>query len=194
MIDLRELYQDIEKYIDKEITIKGWIRRHRKQKEFGFIDFSDGTSFKHLQVVYNKNTQDFEKIDSLKHGSSIAVIGRLVKSEGAGQDYEVQASSITLEGDCSDDYPLQPKQHSREFLREISYLRPRANLFQAVFRVRSIAAMAIHTYFQERGYVYLHAPLITASDCEGAGEMFQVTTLDLDKVASNGKVDYSKDF
>lgn len=193
-MDLRELYRDIEKYIGKEIIIKGWIRRHRKQKEFGFIDFSDGTCFKHMQVVYDKNTQDFASIDALKHGSSICVIGTLVKSEGAGQDYEIKATSITLEGDCSEDYPLQPKQHSREFLREIGYLRPRANLFQAVFRVRSVAAMAIHTYFQERGYVYLHAPLITASDCEGAGEMFQVTTLDLERVASSGKVDYSKDF
>lgn len=194
MMDLREIFQDIEKYLDTEITVKGWIRRHRKQKEFGFIDFSDGTCFKHLQVVYDKETKDFDKIDALKHGSAICVVGTLVKSEGAGQDYEIKASSITLEGDCSEDYPLQPKQHSREFLREIAYLRPRANLFQAVFRVRSLAAMAIHTYFQERGYVYFHAPLITASDCEGAGEMFQVTTLDLEKVASSGKVDYSRDF
>ncbi len=193
-MDLREIYQNIEKYLNQEITVKGWIRRHRKQKEFGFIDFSDGTCFKHMQVVYDKETKDFNKIDALKHGSAICVIGTLIKSEGAGQDYEIKAKSITLEGDCSDDYPLQPKQHSREFLREIGYLRPRANLFQAVFRVRSIAAMAIHTYFQEKGYVYLHAPLITASDCEGAGEMFQVTTLDLDRVASSGKVDYSKDF
>ena len=194
MIDLRELFKEIEKYVDKEITVKGWIRRHRKQKEFGFIDFSDGTCFKHMQVVYDKETKEFDKIDALKHGSAICVVGTLVKSEGSGQDYEIKASSITLEGDCSDDYPLQPKQHSREFLREIGYLRPRANLFQAVFRVRSVAAMAIHTYFQERGYVYLHAPLITASECEGAGEMFQVTTLDMEKVASSGKVDYSKDF
>lgn len=194
MIDLREIYNSIEKYLDKEITVKGWIRRHRKQKEFGFIDFSDGTCFKHMQIVYDKETEDFDKVDALKHGSSICVKGRLVKSEGSGQEYEIKASSITLEGDCSDDYPLQPKQHSREFLREIGYLRPRANLFQAVFRVRSVAAMAIHTYFQERGYVYLHAPLITASDCEGAGEMFQITTLDMERIASTGKVDYSKDF
>ncbi len=193
-MDLREIYQNIDQYLNQEITLKGWIRRQRKQKEFGFIDFSDGTCFKHMQVVYDKSTLNFEKIDAFKHGSAICVVGTLVKSEGAGQDYEIKAISITLEGDCSDDYPLQPKQHSREFLREIGYLRPRANLFQAVFRVRSVAAMAIHTYFQERGYVYLHAPLITASDCEGAGEMFQVTTLDLDRVASSGKVDYSKDF
>ncbi len=193
-MDVRELLENAEKYLEKEVTIKGWIRRHRKQKEFGFIDFSDGTCFEHIQVVYDLSTKDFEKIDVLKHGSAICVVGTLVKSEGAGQEYEVKAKEITLEGDCSEDYPLQPKQHSREFLREIGYLRPRANLFQAVFRVRSIAAMAIHTYFQERGYVYLHAPLITASDCEGAGEMFQVTTLDLDRIASSGKVDYKKDF
>ena len=194
MIDLRELYLNIDKYLDKEIAIKGWIRKQRKQKEFGFIDFSDGTCFKHMQIVYDKNTTDFDKIDAFKHGSAICVTGILVKSEGAGQDYEIKATTITLEGDCSDDYPLQPKQHSREFLREIGYLRPRANLFQAVFRVRSVAAMAIHTYFQEKGYVYLHAPLITASDCEGAGEMFQVTTLDMNRVASSGKLDYSRDF
>jgi len=193
-MDLRELFDSIESYVGKEVTVKGWIRRHRKQKEFGFIDFSDGTCFKHMQIVYDKETSDFDKIDAFKHGSSICVVGTLVKSEGAGQDYEIKATSITLEGDCSEDFPLQPKQHSREFLREIGYLRPRANLFQAVFRVRSLAAMAIHTYFQERGYVYFHAPLITASDCEGAGEMFQVTTLDLEKIASSGKVDYSRDF
>ena len=191
---LKELYESIEKYLEKEIEIQGWIRRHRKQKEFGFIDFSDGTCFKHIQIVYDKETKDFDKIDALKHGSAIRVLGTVVKSEGKGQDYEIKAKEVMLEGDCSDDYPLQPKQHSREFLREIGYLRPRANLFQAVFRIRSVAAMAIHTYFQERGYVYLHAPLITASDCEGAGEMFQVTTLDLDRVASSQKLDYSKDF
>lgn len=191
---LRELYEQIEKYLDQEIEIKGWIRKHRKQKEFGFIDFSDGTCFKHIQIVYDKSTKDFDSIDSLKHGSAIRVVGKLVKSEGKGQDYEVKATEVTLEGDCSEDYPLQPKQHTREFLREIGYIRPRANLFQAVFRIRSVAAMAIHTYFQEKGFVYLHAPLITASDCEGAGEMFQVTTLDLDRIASSGKVDYSKDF
>lgn len=191
---LRELYEQIEKYLDQEIEIKGWIRKHRKQKEFGFIDFSDGTCFKHIQIVYDKSTKDFDSIDSLKHGSAIRVVGKLVKSEGKGQDYEVKATEVTLEGDCSEDYPLQPKQHTREFLREIGYIRPRANLFQAVFRIRSVAAMAIHTYFQKKGFVYLHAPLITASDCEGAGEMFQVTTLDLDRIASSGKVDYSKDF
>lgn len=193
-LTLRDLYRKIEKIVGQEVEIQGWIRRHRKQKEFGFIDFSDGTCFKHIQVVYDKKTKDFDKIELLKHGSAIRVLGELVKSEGRTQDYEVRAIEVTLEGDCSDDYPLQPKQHSREFLREISYLRPRTNLFQAVFRIRSVAAMAIHTYFQERGYVYLHAPLITASDCEGAGEMFQVTTLDLERITNERKVDYSKDF
>ncbi len=191
---IKELYDEKDKYLSQEVEVKGWIRRHRKQKEFGFISFSDGTCFKPIQVVYDTTTKDFEKINSLKHGSALRVVGTLVESEGKGQDYEIKAKEITLEGDCDEDYPLQPKPHSREFLREIGYLRPRTNLFQAVFRIRSVAAMAIHTYFQERGYVYLHAPLITASDCEGAGEMFQVTTLDLDRIAESGKVDYSKDF
>lgn len=193
-MDLRELYCNIERYIGKEIIVKGWIRRHRKQKEFGFIDFSDGTCFKHMQVVYDKNTQDFDCIDALKHGSSICVIGTVVKSEGAGQDYEIKATSITLEGDCSEEYPLQPKQHSREFLREIAYLRPRANLFQAVFRIRSVAAMAIHTYFQDNGYVYVHTPLITTADCEGSDQMFKVTTLNFSDIPiKDGQIDFTKD-
>ncbi len=191
-IYLNDLYKSIEDYFDKEIVIRGWIRNHRKQKEFGFIDFSDGTCFKHLQVVYDKKLSNFEDVQSFNFGSSIEVVGTLVKSAGKGQDYEVQASKIILLGECSEDYPLQPKKHSREFLREIGYLRPRANIFQAVFKVRSVAAMAIHTYFQDRGYVYLHAPLITGSDCEGAGEMFQVTSFDLDNIKD--KIDYSKDF
>ena len=191
-IYLNDLYKSIEDYVDKEIVIRGWIRNHRKQKEFGFIDFSDGTSFKHLQVVYDKKLSNFEDVQSFNFGSSIEVVGTLAKSAGKGQDYEVQASKIILLGECSEDYPLQPKKHSREFLREIGYLRPRANIFQAVFKVRSVAAMAIHTYFQDRGYVYLHAPLITGSDCEGAGEMFQVTSFDLDNIKD--KIDYSKDF
>ncbi len=193
-MDLRELYLKIDELLGKEIVLQGWIRNHRKQKEFGFIDFSDGTCFKHIQLVYDNKLDDFDNIQKLKIGSSIEAIGELVKSQGSGQDVEVVIKSIKLLGDCPDEYPIQPKRHTREFLREEAYLRPRTNLFQAVFRVRSIAAHAIHTYFQERGYVYFHAPLITASDCEGAGQMFQVTTLDLDRVAKGGKVDYSKDF
>ena len=193
MLDIKDLYE--KEYIDKEITISGWIRNHRKQAHFGFIDLSDGTSFKNLQVVYDDNLKDFEDITKLKLGSAITVSGKLIKSPKEGQEFELTMSSVVLEGDCPDDYPLQAKgRPTREFLREIAYLRPRTNLYKAVFKVRSVAAYAIHKYFQERNYVYFHAPLITASDAEGAGEMFQVTTLDLDKVASSGKVDYSKDF
>ena len=194
MLDVKELYEKISDYLDKEVTLQGWIRNHRKQKEFGFIDFSDGTYFKHVQLVYENDLKDFEEIQKYHIGSAITVTGKVIKSVGRGQDFEIKVKNIKLEGDCPEDYPMQPKRHSNEFLREQAYLRPRVNLFQAVFRIRSIAAYAIHKYFQDRGYVYFHAPLITASDCEGAGEMFQVTTLDLDKVAKSGKVDYSKDF
>ncbi len=194
MLDLKDIYKDYEKYLDKEITLSGWIKSHRKQKEFGFIDFNDGTYLKNLQVVYDNKLSSFESISKLKLGSAIKVKGTLIKSNG-NQDFELKASDITLLGDCQDDYPLQSKgRPTREYLREIAYLRPRTNLFNAVFRVRSVAAYAIHKYFQENGYVYFHAPLITSSDCEGAGEMFQVTTLDLEKIAKSGKVDYSKDF
>jgi asparaginyl-tRNA synthetase len=195
-LDIRDIYKDIEKYLDKEIIVEGWIKNHRKQKEFGFIDFSDGTFFKSIQVVYESDIKDFDNIQKLRVGSAIKVIGKLIKSVGAGQDFEIKANDIVLEGDSPEDYPIQPKRHSREFLREVAYLRPRVNLFQAVFRLRSIVAMAIHSYFQERGYVYLHAPLITGSDCEGAGEMFRVTTLDLDKLPKDkdGKIDYKQDF
>ena len=193
-MDVKELLKDAKKYEGKEITLQGWVRNHRKQKEFGFIDFSDGTCFKHLQLVYTNKLKEFDEITKIKIGSSIEVVGTLIKSEGSGQDYEISVSKILLLGDCPDEYPIQPKRHTREFLREEAYLRPRTNLFQAVFRVRSVAAMAIHTYFQEHGYVYFHAPLITASDCEGAGQMFQVTTLDLNRIAKSGKIDYSKDF
>ena len=189
---LRDLKKDIENYVGKEVTLSGWIRNHRRQKDFGFIDFSDGTDFVHMQLVYDKDSSNFENITALKNGSAIEVCGVLKESSGANQDYEVYIQSAILLGDCPDDYPLQPKAHSREFLRSIAYLRPRANLFQAVFRIRSLAAMAIHTYFQERGYIYLNAPIITGSDCEGAGEMFEVTTLPLDKI--KGDVDYKKDF
>lgn len=191
-MDLKKLYEDVSKYVDKKIILEGWIRNHRKQKEFGFIDFYDGTCFKSIQVVYDNKLSNFDFISKLRVGCSIKVEGILSKSLGSGQDYEVVASDVTLLGDCPEDYPIQPKRHTREFLREVAYLRPRTNLFQAVFRVRSVAAFAIHSYFNQNGYVYFHAPLITASDCEGAGEMFQVTTLDLNRV--NGKPDYSKDF
>ena len=192
----RELFKDSKKYIDKEITLEGWIKNHRKQKEFGFISFSDGTFFTPVQIVYDNKMKDFDEIQKLHNGSAIKVKGKVVKSPKEGQEFELQAKKIELLGDCPEDYPIQPKKHSREFLREQAYLRPRTNLFQAVFRVRSKAAYAIHKYFQDRDYIYLHSPIITAADCEGAGEMFRVTTLDLDNLpkTKDGKVDYSKDF
>ena len=194
-MDLKDLLKEIEKYEGKEITINGWIKSHRKQKEYGFIDFTDGTCFQTLQVVYDNKLEDFLDIQKLHIGSAIELNGIIIRSEGGGQSHELKLSKIKLLGDCPLDYPLQSKgRPTREFLREIAYLRPRTNLYNNVFRVRSVAAYAIHKYFQENGYIYFHAPLITASDCEGAGEMFQVTTLDLNKIAESGKVDYSKDF
>ena len=192
MIDVCDLFK--KDYIDKDVVVCGWIRNHRKQKEFGFIDFNDGTCFKNLQIVYDNSLENFDDIQKLHIGSAIEVHGKIIKSEGAGQAIEMKLLSYKLCGDCPEDYPIQPKRHSREFLREQAYLRTRTNLFGAVFRVRSVAAYAIHKFFQDDGYVYFHAPIITASDCEGAGEMFQVTTLDMDRVAKSGEVDYSKDF
>ena len=194
VLDLRDIFNDEEKYVNQEVTVQGWIRNHRKQKEFGFIDFSDGTTFLHLQIVYDTKLDNFDDIAKYHIGSAITAVGKLIASPKEGQRLEMQATSLKLEGDCPEDYPIQPKRHTREFLRELAYLRPRTNLFNAVFRVRSVAAYAIHEYFQERGFVYFHAPLITASDCEGAGEMFQVTTLDLERVKDCKEVDYSKDF
>lgn len=191
-MDLKELLFNSDKYLEKEVCLLGWIRNHRKQKEYGFIEFSDGTCFKHLQLVYDNSLSSFDEIQKFHIGSTVSVRGILIKSLGSKQDVELKVLDISLLGDCPLDYPMQPKRHSMEFLRDQAYLRLRTNIFQAVFRVRSVASMAIHTYFQERGYVYAHTPLITANDGEGAGEMFQVTTLDLSKI--NGKPDYSKDF
>ena len=193
-MDIKELYKDIEQYLDKEIVLNGWIRNHRKQKDFGFIDFSDGTCFKTIQIVYESNLENFDNISKLRVGCAIEVKGVLKKSLGGGQDDEVVATDVVLLGDSPEDYPVQPKRHTREFLREIAYLRPRTNLFQAVFRVRSVAAMAIHSYFQEKGYVYVHTPLITTTDCEGSDQMFKITTLDFDNIEKvDGKADMSKD-
>lgn len=192
MIDVKDLFStDFKK---KKVTVSGWVRNHRKQKEFGFIDFNDGTYFKNLQIVYDNKLANFDEIQKLHIGSAITVTGKIKESVGAGQDIEMQLESFVLEGDCPEDYPIQPKRHTREFLRENAYLRTRTNLFGAVFRVRSAAAYAIHKYFQDNGYVYVNTPIITANDGEGAGQMFQVTTLDLDRIAKSGEVDYSKDF
>lgn len=193
-LDVRELAEQANNLMGKDVILEGWIRNHRKQKEFGFIEFYDGTSFKNLQIVYDNKLANFDAITKYMVGSSIRVYGKLVESQGK-QEFEISASNIELLGDCDESYPIQPKRHTREFLREVGYLRPRTNLFRAVFRIRSLAAMAIHEYFQDRGYVYLHAPLITGSDCEGAGEMFQVTTLDLENLKKeSGSVDYKQDF
>ena len=190
-MEIKEVFKKEKDLIKKEIEVKGWIRKHRKQKEIGFIDLSDGTTIKQLQLVYDKSLKDFDSIQKIHFGSSIKVKGILEKERDI---IELKVKELILIGDCSEDYPIQPKKHSREFLREQSYLRPRTTLFQAVFRVRSVASMAIHDYFQKRGYVYLHAPLFTSSDCEGAGEMFRVTTLDLEKIKETGKIDYEEEF
>ena len=193
-MELVYISNHIDELLDKEVELQGWVKNHRKQAYFGFIDFYDGTRFKSMQVVYTNDLKDFDDIQKIRVGSSISVKGILTKSEGAGQDYEIKASSIKLLGDCPEDYPIQPKRHSNEFLREQAYLRPRTNLFSAVFRVRSVAAMAIHTYFQDNGYVYAHTPLITTADCEGSDQMFKITTFDFDKLPKkDGKVDFSKD-
>ena len=195
MVDIKQLFE--KNYIDSDIEVQGWIRNHRKQAHFGFIDLFDGTYFKTLQVVYDDSNDKFDDITKLKIGSAITVKGKLVKSLNPKQDFELNLEEFILEGNCDDDYPLQAKgRPTREFLREIAYLRPRTNLFQAVFRIRSLAAYAIHEYFNKNNYVYVHTPLITANDGEGAGQVFQVTTLDLDKIAQNKveKIDYTKDF
>lgn len=174
-MEIKELYED--NYLNKTVCVHGWIRSHRKQSHFGFIDLTDGTCFKTIQVVYDEELDNFNLINKLLVGSSIEVEGMIVESSGK-QEFELKATRVLVLGTSDETYPIQPKRHSREFLRDVAYLRPRTSLFQAVFRIRSVAAMAIHIYFQERGYIYFHAPIITANDCEGAGEMFRVTTLD----------------
>lgn len=194
-MDLKDLLLNIKDYVNKEVKLSGWIRNHRKQKEFGFIDFSDGTCQKHLQLVYNNELDNFEDIQKIHIGAAITVIGTIIESEGAGQDYELKIKTLKLEGDCAEDYPLQAKgRPTREFLREVAYLRPRTNLFQAIFRVRSVAASAIHEYFQSHNYVYVHTPLLTTADCEGSDQMFKVTTLDMNNLPlDNKKVDFKQD-
>ena len=193
---VREIFKNREAYLDKEIQVGGWVRSNRDSKTFGFIVLHDGTFFETLQIVYHDTQANFAEIAKINVGAAILVKGTLVATPEAKQPFEIQASEIILEGASAPDYPLQKKRHSFEYLRTISHLRPRTNAFQAVFRVRSVLAYAIHQFFQERGFVYVHTPLITSSDCEGAGEMFQVTTLDMKNLPKNpdGSVDYSKDF
>lgn len=190
-MELRILLKDIDKYLDKEVTLSGWIKKNRDQKNFGFIEFNDGTSFKGIQVVYDEKISNFDEIAKLNIYSSIKVTGKVVKSIGKGQAYEISASNISVYNACDENYPLQNKRHSVEFLRTIAHLRPRTNTFNAVFKVRSLLSYAIHKFFQERGFVYVQTPLITGTDAEGAGEMFQVTTLDLENLK---KLDYKDDF
>ena len=196
LVTVRELYKNRDAYLDKEISIGGWVRSVRGSKAFGFIVVSDGTYFEPLQVVYHDTMENFAEISKLNVGAAIIVKGTLVATPDAKQPFEIQASEVTVEGPSAPDYPLQKKRHTLEYLRTITHLRARTNTFQAVFRVRSLIAYAIHQYFQERDFVYVHTPLITGSDCEGAGEMFQVTTLDLNDIpkTEDGAVDYSKDF
>lgn len=195
ILTLREIFKNKEQYYDKEVTVGGWVRSNRDSKSFGFLVISDGTFFTPLQVVYHDDMQNFSETAKLGVGAAVIVKGQLVATPDAKQPFEVQASEVMLEGATTPDYPLQKKRHTLEYLRTMAHLRPRTNTFQAVFRVRSLIAYAIHVFFQERGFVYVHTPLITASDAEGAGEMFQVTTLPLDQVPmSDGKVDYSQDF
>ncbi|MES2965004.1 MAG: asparagine--tRNA ligase [Bdellovibrionota bacterium] len=193
---VRSLYRDTEKLLEKDIKLSGWVRKIRDQKNFGFIELNDGTFFKGVQVVFDTKLSNFEEVAKLQIASSIYVTGKLVKSEGAGQAFEVQASAIEIFQAASAEFPLQNKRHSMEFLREIAHLRPRSNTFSAVFRVRSVLAFAIHKFFNDRNFVYVHTPIITGSDAEGAGEMFRVTTLKLDKIPRkpDGSVDTSEDF
>ena len=193
---IRELFKNREEYLDKEVTVGGWIRSIRDSKTFGFIVLNDGSYFDTLQIVYHDKMENFAEVSKLNVGAAIIVKGTLVATPQAKQPFEIQAEEVVIEGASAPDYPLQKKRHSFEYLRTISHLRPRTNTFQAVFRVRSLCAYAIHRFFQEQGFVYVHTPLITGSDCEGAGEMFQVTTLDMNNVPTDdkGAVDYSQDF
>ena len=196
LVSVRELFKNTGAYVGKQIQVGGWVRSVRASKAFGFIVLSDGTFFNPVQVVYHDNLENFAAISKTNVGAALIVSGTLVETPDAKQPFEIQADSVTVEGPSAADYPLQKKRHTLEYLRTMTHLRPRTNTFQAVFRVRSLIAYAIHQFFQERGFVYVHTPLITASDCEGAGEMFQVTTLDLNNLpkTEDGKVDYTKDF
>ena len=194
-MDVKDLFKKIEDYENKDVVLEGWVRNNRNQSNFGFIDFNDGTYFQNLQLVYDKELSDFDKISKIRVGSAIRVNGTIIKSVGSGQSHEMKVKSVEVLGDCPEDYPIQPKRHTREFLRELAYLRPRTNLFNAVFRVRSVAAQAIHEYFQSNNYVYFHSPIITGADCEGSGQMFKVTTLDMNNLplGEDKKVDFKKD-
>ncbi len=196
LTELRKIFRDPASFADKNVTVGGWVRNRRDSKTFGFIMLNDGTWFESLQAVYEDSLPNFDAVTRINIGAALIISGRLVLTPGAKQPFELKAESIEVEGASTPDYPLQPKRHSVEYLRTIPHLRPRTNLFSAAFRIRSLAAYAIHQFFQERGFVYVHTPLITGSDAEGAGEMFRVTTLDVNDPPrkEDGSVDYSQDF
>ena len=213
-VTIKDLYRNTENYIDKTVEVAGWVRTVRDSKAFGFIELNDGSFFNNLQIVFNDKLANFEEVRKLTISSSIIVNGKVVKTENAKQPFEIHADSVELkltpdgkqpfeieathlvvEGTCDEDFPLQKKRHSFEYLRTVAHLRPRTNTFNAVFRIRSVAAFAIHEYFQNNGYVYVNTPIITCADCEGSAEMFKLTTLDLDKPLpqKDGKTDFSED-
>ena len=190
-MDLLDLFKNSK--IGDKVSVEGWIRNHRRQKEFGLIEFYDGTTFETLQIVYDKEISNFDDIQKMLVGCAIEAEGTLVESQG-NQEYELKAEEVVLIGECDETFPIQPKRHTREFLREVAYLRPRTKLFQAVFKVRSVAAQAIHDYFQKNNYVYVHTPLLTTADCEGSDQMFKITTMDMNNIPKvDGEVDYTKD-
>ena len=196
LINIRQLLRESDKFDGQEITVGGWVKNNRASKNFGFLVISDGTFFEPLQIVYGEDLPNFAELSKLNVGTAVIVRGKIVLTPDAKQKLEMQAIEATVEGPSTPDYPLQKKRHSAEFLRTITHLRPRTNLFQAVFRIRSLAAYAIHQFFQDRDFVYVHTPLITGSDCEGAGEMFQVTTMDPANLprTDKGEIDYTQDF
>ena len=194
-IRIKQLFKEKDSYKEQSVTLCGWVRTNRAQAQFGFLNINDGSYFDNLQVVYDNNLENFEEISKYRVGVSVCVVGKVVLTPEMKQPLEVHATSVILLGDCPENYPIQPKRHTREFLREVAHLRPRTNLFSAVFRIRSVAAHAIHTYFQERGYIYVHTPLITCADCEGSDQMFKITTLNMKDLpyTEEGTLDYSKD-
>lgn len=195
-LEIKELYRNKEAHVGRNVKVAGWIRTSRMSKNFGFIELNDGSFFKNMQIVLDEKLENFKEIGKLPISSAILVEGELVSTEGAKQPVEIHATKVEVEGMSDSSYPLQKKRHTLEYLRTIAHLRPRSNTFSAVFRVRSLAAYAIHKFFQERNFVYAHSPIITGSDCEGAGEMFRLTTLDMENLprTEEGKIDYSKDF
>jgi len=195
-IVVRQLFRNLDRYANQVVELNGWVRNNRAQKSFGFLMINDGSFFETIQAVYEENLENFKEVQKFRVGVAVTVRGLVVPTPDAKQPFEIKAQEVILEGDCPENYPIQPKRHTREFLREVAHLRPRTNLFAGVFRVRSLVAHAIHSYFQEQNFVYVHTPIITGSDAEGAGEMFQVTTLDFNNIprTEEGAIDYKQDF